>query len=380
MTEVAIVGIGIHPFGRHDGVSGMEQGAHAVRAACKDAGIEWKDVQFAFGGSAAAGAADTMVSMLGLTGLQFINVANGCATGGSALFSAYNTIRSGAFDLGIAIGFDKHERGAFRVEASGKGVDWYGGSGLALTTQFFGMKINRYMEQYGITQRTLARVAAKAFRNGALNENAWRRKPLSEDEILASPMLSYPLTQYMFCNPGEGGVALLLARADQAHKYTKKPVFLKAAVVRSRRFGSFEVLAPSLALDWSAGPTVDASKAAFEIAGLGPKDVQVAQLQDTESGAEVMHMAENGFCEHGEQEHMLAKGETEIGGRLPVNTDGGCLANGEPIGASGLRQVYDIVVQLRGDAGKRQVPNNPRVGYTHVYGAPGISGVNILTR
>jgi acetyl-CoA acetyltransferase len=380
MTDVAIVGIGIHPFGRHDGVSGMEQGAHAVRAACKDASIEWKDVQFAFGGSAAAGAADTMVSMLGLTGLQFINVANGCATGGSALFSAYNTIRSGAFDLGIAIGFDKHERGAFRVESGGKGVDWYGGSGLALTTQFFGMKINRYMEQYGVTQRTLARVAAKAFRNGALNENAWRRKPLSEDEILASPMLSYPLTQYMFCNPGEGGVALLLARADQAHKYTKKPVFLKAAVVRSRRFGSFEVLAPSLALDWSAGPTVDASKAAFEIAGLGPKDVQVAQLQDTESGAEVMHMAENGFCEHGEQEHMLAKGETEIGGRLPVNTDGGCLANGEPIGASGLRQVYDIVVQLRGDAGKRQVPNAPRVGYTHVYGAPGISGVNILTR
>jgi acetyl-CoA acetyltransferase len=223
-------------------------------------------------------------------------------------------------------------------------------------------------------------VAAKAFRNGALNENAWRRKPLSEEEILASPMLSYPLTQFMFCNPGEGGVALLLARGDQAQKYTKKPVFLKAAVVRSRRFGSFEVLAPSLALDWSAGPTVDASRAAFEMAGLGPKDVHVAQLQDTESGAEIMHMAENGFCEHGEQEQMLARGETEIGGRLPVNTDGGCLANGEPIGASGLRQVYDIVVQLRGDAGKRQVPNDPRVGYTHVYGAPGISGVNILTR
>jgi acetyl-CoA acetyltransferase len=380
MTEVAIVGVGIHPFGRHDGVSGMEQGAHAVRAACKDASIEWKDVQFAFGGSAAAGAADTMVSQLGLTGLQFINVANGCATGGSALFSAYNTIRSGAFDLGIAIGFDKHERGAFRIESGGKGVDWYGGSGMALTTQFFGMKINRYMEQYGISQRSLARVAAKAFRNGALNENAWRRKPLSEEEILASPMLSYPLTQFMFCNPGEGGVALLLARGDQAHKYTKKPVFLKAAVVRSRRFGSFEVLAPSLALEWSAGPTVDASKTAFEIAGIGPKEVNVAQLQDTETGAEIMHMAENGFCEHGEQEQMLAKGETEIAGRLPVNTDGGCLANGEPIGASGLRQVYDIVVQLRGDAGKRQVPNNPRVGYTHVYGAPGISGVNILSR
>ena len=155
---------------------------------------------------------------------------------------------------------------------------------------------------------------------------------------------------------------------------------LNSAVVRSRRFGSFEVLAPSLALEHSAGPTVDASKAAFEMAGIGPEDIDLAQLQDTESGAEVMHMAENGFCEHGEQESMLEKGETKIEGRFPVNTDGGCLANGEPVGASGLRQVYENVLQLRGDAGKRQVPNDPKVAYTHVYGAPGISGVTILSR
>ena len=380
MSDVAIVGIGMHPFGRHEGVTGMEQGAAAVRAACKDAGVEWKDIQFAFGGSMAAGAPDTMVSQLGLTGIQFINVMNGCATGGSALFSAYNSIMSGAFDLGIAVGFDKHERGAFRIESKASGGrDWYGGSGMALTTQFFGMKINRYMDLYGITQKSLAKVASKAFRNGSMNPNAWRRQPFTDDEVLQSQMLSYPLTQYMFCSPGEGGVALILARADQAHKYTKNPVYLKAAIVRSRRFGSFEVLAPSLSIEHSAGPTIDASKAAFEMAGIGPDDVDVAQLQDTESGAEVMHMAENGFCEHGEQEHMLANGETEIGGRFPVNTDGGCLANGEPVGASGLRQVYEIVLQLRGGAGERQVPNNPKVGYTHVYGAPGISGVNILT-
>jgi acetyl-CoA acetyltransferase len=378
--EIAIVGIGMHPFGRHEGVSGMEQGVQAVRAACKDADVDWQDIEFAFGGSMAAGAPDTMVSQLGLTGLQFINVMNGCATGGSALFSAYNTIKSGAFDLGIAIGFDKHERGAFRIPSGSRGRDWYGGSGMALTTQFFGMKINRYMEEHNISQRSLARVAAKAFRNGEMNENAWRRKPISEDEVLSSLMLSYPLTQYMFCSPGEGGVALILARADQAHKYTDKPVFLKAAVVKSRRFGSFEVLAPSLALEWSAGPTVDASKRAFEVAGIGPEDVDLAQLQDTESGAEIMHMAENGFCEHGEQESMLEKGETEINGRFPVNTDGGCLANGEPVGASGLRQVYENVLQLRGDAGRRQVPGDPKVAYTHVYGAPGISGVNILSR
>jgi acetyl-CoA acetyltransferase len=380
-TKVAIVGIGMHEFGRHDGVSGMDQGVVAVQRACADAGVQWADLQFAFGGSHSAGAADTMVSRLGLTGLQFINVMNGCATGGSALFSAYNSIRSGMFDVGMAVGFDKHERGAFKVDTKGSGLgDWYGSSGLALTTQFFGMKINRYMHEYGISQGTLAKVAEKAFRNGSNNPMAWRRKPLSEGEILESPMLSYPLTQYMFCSPGEGGVAIILANADVAHQYTDTPIYLEAAVVRSRRFGSFEVLAPSLALEHNAGPTVDASAAAFEMAGIGPDDVDVAQLQDTESGAEVMHMAENGFCDHGDQEQLIQEGATEIGGRLPVNTDGGCLANGEPIGASGLRQVYENVLQLRGDAGVRQVPDDPRVAYTHVYGAPGISGVTILAR
>ena len=381
MVDVAIVGIGMHAFGRHEGVTGMEQGAVAVRRAVANAGVEWKDMQFAFGGSRAAGDPDRMVSMLGLTGLQFINVTNGCATGGSALFSAYNTIQSGIYDLGIAIGFDKHPRGAFSPtgpEISGR--NWYGGSGMAMTTQFFAMKINQYMQNHNITNDSLARVAAKAFRNGSKNPMAWRRKALTEDEILQSPMLSYPLTQYMFCNPGEGGVALVLCRADLAHKYTKTPVFLNAAVIRSRRFGSFEVTAPSLALEQGDGPTMDASKAAFEMAGVGPEDIDVAQLQDTETGAEIMHMAENGFCEHGEQEAMLANGDTEIGGRFPVNTDGGCLANGEPIGASGLRQVYENVLQLRGDAGERQVPDDPKVAYTHVYGSPGISGVTILSK
>ena len=191
--DVAIVGIGMHAFGRTEGVSGMDQGVIAVRRACADAGVAWGDMQFAVGGSAAAGAADTMVSKLGLTGLQFINVANGCATGGSALFTAYNSIKSGMFDLGIAIGFDKHERGAFRVDTKASGLgDWYGASGLALTTQFFGMKINRYMHQYGISQQALAKVSSKAMRNGALNPMAWRRKPVSEDEVLESTMLSYP--------------------------------------------------------------------------------------------------------------------------------------------------------------------------------------------
>jgi acetyl-CoA acetyltransferase len=116
------------------------------------------------------------------------------------------------------------------------------------------------------------------------------------------------------------------------------------------------------------------------MAGVGPGDVDVAQIQDTESGAEIMHMAENGFCAHGEQERLLSEGATRIGGKLPVNTDGGCLACGEPIGASGLRQVFENVVQLRGDGGGRQVPGDPKIAYSQVYGAPGVSAVAIIGR
>jgi acetyl-CoA acetyltransferase len=383
MTDpaVAIVGIGMHPFGRHEGVSGRAQGAYAVRAALADAGVGWTDIRFAFGGSQSAGDADTLVSDLGLTGLPFINVANGCATGGSALTMADSAIRAGAYDLGLAVGFDKHPRGAFNADPESMGLgSWYGETGLMLTTQFFAMKIQRYMHDHDISASTLAKVAKKAFENGSLNPNAWRRKPLSEEEIASSAMISHPLTQYMFCSPGEGAVALVLCRGDRARRYTDRPVFLRAATLRSRRFGSFEVFSPWLSLERGDSPTVDASRAAYEQAGLGPHDIDIAQIQDTESGAEVMHMAENGLCQHGEQERLIRAGDTEIGGKLPINTDGGCLANGEPIGASGLRQVFENVLQLRGDAGPRQVPDRPKTAFTHVYGAPGISACTVLTR
>ena len=139
------------------------------------------------------------------------------------------------------------------------------------------------------------------------------------------------------------------------------------------------MFAPWLSVERGHSPTVDAAAACFEQAGVAPSDVDVAQLQDSESGAEIMHMAETGLCADGEQEAMIAAGETEIAGRLPVNTDGGLIANGEPIGASGMRQVHEIVVQLRGDAGDRQVPRPPSVGFTQVYGAPGVSCCTLLT-
>lgn len=381
MTDVAIVGAGIHPFGRTEGMSGRQQGAFAARAALADAGIGWSDMQFAFGGSDSAGNADALVADLGLTGIEFVNVSNGCATGGSALAMADRAIRSGAYDVGMAIGFDKHPPGAFNADPAQYGIGaWYGETGMMLTTQFFGMKIQRYLHDHDIDPMVLSLIAAKAYRNGSLNPNAWRRTPISPAEIADSTMVSDPLTKYMFCSPAEGAVALVLCRADIAHRYTSTPVILRSCVMRSRHYGTFEVFSPSLAPERAEGPTTHAARAAFEQAGVEPSDVQVAQIQDTESGAELMHMAETGLCAHGDQLKLIMEGDTEIGGRLPINTDGGCLANGEPIGASGLRQVHENVLQLRGAAGDRQVPGNPTLAFTHVYGAPGISACTVLSR
>lgn len=381
MSAVHIVGAGIHPFGRTEGRSGRDQGVFAVRQALDDAGLEWADVQCAYGGSSAAGSADIMVGELGLTGLPFINVANGCATGGSALAAARNAVASGEVDVALAVGFDKHPRGAFNAQPSDWGLpEWYGEVGLMLTTQFFALKIQRYRHEHGISRETLGRVAEKAFRNGARAEHAWRRTPMDLDTILNSPTVNDPLTKYMFCSPAEGGAALILASEKKARELGASSVRIASVAMRTRPEGSFEVFAPSISVRRGGKPTELASRAAYEAAGIGPADVDVAQLQDTESGAEIMHMAENGFCADGEQEAWIAEGRTEIGGRLPVNTDGGCLACGEPIGASGLRQVYENVVQLRGAAGARQVPGDPKVAYSHVYGAPGLSAVAILER
>ena len=378
MTDVHIVGAGIHPFGRTEGMTGLDQGVFAVREALSDAGVDWADMQFAFGGSSAAGSADAMLPRMGLTGVQFINVSNGCATGGSSLLSGYWAIKSGEFDLGVVVGFDKHPRGAFNPTPESAGLPkWYGDIGLMLTTQFFANKITRYMGLHGISRETLALVAEKAFENGARTPHSWRKQPVDADTILNAQMVSDPLTKFMFCSPAEGGAALVLASDRRMRELGLSGPRIRGAAVRTRVNGSFEVFSPSLEVERGPSPTVLASQAAFAMAGVGPDAIDVAQIQDTESGAEVMHMAENGLCADGEQERLIRDGETRLGGRLPVNTDGGCLACGEPIGASGLRQVYENVQQLRGRAEGRQV-EGARLAYSQVYGAPGLSAVAIL--
>ena len=381
MSDVWIVGAGIHRFGRTDGMSGLDMGVFAVRAALADAGLDWTDMQFAYGGSDASGNADTMISRLGLTGIPFINVKNGCATGGSALTAASSAIASGEYELGLAVGFDKHPRGAFDPRPADWGLpEWYGQAGFMLTTQFFALKLTRYMAEHGIGRTTLGSVAEKSFANGSVCDHAWRREEVALQTILDAPMVSDPLTKYMFCSPAEGAVALVLANGAKARQIGAKLVQLAAVAMRTRPAGSFEVFSPSIDIARGGSASRVASRAAYEAAGLGPEDIDIAQLQDTEVGAEIMHMAENGFCNDGEQEAWLAEGRTRRDGALPVNTDGGCIACGEPIGASGLRQVYENVMQLRGDAGARQVPGPLRTAYSHVYGAPGVSAVTITVR
>ncbi len=379
--DVAIVGLGIHPFGRHEGVSGLEMAAIAARRALADAGLRWEQIDFAAGGSDAGGQRRHHRSPRSASPASRSSTSRTAARP-AARRSPRRTRCSppGAAETALVVGFDKHPPGAFNPLPEEWGIgSWYGETGLMLTTQFFAMKIQRYMAEHAISESTLAKVASKAFENGSRNPNAWRRRPLSEEEVLASKPVNPPLRQFMFCSPGEGAVALVLARGPKIAELARTPVYLRSVAFRTRRFGSFEVFSPSIPIESAPSPTTEAAAAAFEQAGIGPEDVDVAQLQDTESGAEVMHLAETGLCEHGEQEALIQGGATRIDGRLPVNTDGGCLANGEPIGASGLRQVHEVVLQLRGEAGDRQVAGPCRVGFTQVYGAPGVSACTVLS-
>ncbi|WP_026060977.1 thiolase family protein [Rhodococcus rhodochrous] len=381
MNDVAIIGVGLHPFGRFGAKSAIEMAADAIQLALEDSGVAWKDIQFGIGGSYEVDNTDAVTRLVGLTGIPFTNVFNACATSASAIEQTADGIRSGKYDIGIAVGTDKHPRGAFTADPAMLGLPaWYAENGQFVTTKFFGMKANRYAIDHNISHETLARVAAKNYRNGGLNPKAFRRTEFGIEEILSSPMLNYPLTAKMFCAPDEGAAAVIMCRGDLVSKYTaNKPVYLRSTAIRTRTYGAYEVHATWASVEEDVSPTVYAAKAAYEAAGIGPEDVDLAQLQDTDAGAEVIHMAETGLCADGDQEKLIAEGATEIGGSLPVNTDGGLIANGEPIGASGIRQVHELVLQLRGQAGERQVPGEPKVGLAQVYGAPGTAAASILS-
>jgi acetyl-CoA acetyltransferase len=261
--DVCIVGAGMHAFGRHQ-VSGLDMAEHALVEALKDAHVRWADIDFAVGGSNVSGKPDSLVTRLGLTGIPFTTVKNGCATGGVALATAVSALQSRRADLVAVVGFDKHERGAFAADPAAYGLgQWYAETGMMVTTQYFAMKTRRYQHEHGVSDRTLARIAARAFRNGEAHPLAWRRTALTEDEVLAAAPVNEPLTQYMFCQPSQGAVALVLARGDRAADLCERPVRVAAVTQRTRRFGSFEVFSPWLSPQPTSSPSIDAAAAAF---------------------------------------------------------------------------------------------------------------------
>ena len=246
--DVAIVGVGLHPFGRFGETTGIEMGAIAIRRALADAGVEWRDIQFAFAGSYEVDNPDAVVALLGLTGIPFTDVYNGCATAASALTLAANTIRLGDHDLGIAVGMDKHLPGAFSADPRLYACpSWYGELGQFVTTKFFGMKINKYMHDHGISHATLAKVAAKNYRNGALNPNAFRRKPLSEEEILGVADAQLPAHAVHVLQPrrrrGRGRAVPGRARAP-LHRHADLPARDDGAHAAARRVRGAQPVAP----------------------------------------------------------------------------------------------------------------------------------------
>lgn len=377
-TAAYVVGAARTVFGRFDGED-LDLAEQAVRGALADCDLAWTDVEFAVGGTNGETKPDNLVARLGLTGLPFVTVRNGCATGGVSLMTARNGLLTEGSQIACVVGYDNHARGAFNASPARYGIgDWYGATGMMVTTSYFALKIQRYLHDHGLDPRVLGHASEKAFDYGAAHPYAWRRKPVSVDEAMNADMINDPLTRFMFCAPDAGAVALVLARGPRAFDLCDRPIRLASVALRGRRPGSFEVFSPWLTPGERTSPSVAAAEAAFAGAGIGPGDVQVAQLQDTDSGAEVMHLAETGLVAHGEQMDAYVSGALRIDGRLPVNTDGGLLANGEPVGASGLRQVHEVVRQLQGRADGQQVPGRPRVGFTHVYGAPGISACTVL--
>jgi acetyl-CoA acetyltransferase len=374
-TRVEIAGVGIHPFGRFDGVTNTDMGVHAVRAALAEAGDP--PFQAAFCGTAYGGVASghKVLGALARTGMPIVDVEAGCASGGAALQLAAGAIRAGQYDCVLVFGVEKMPKGIIR---SSFFEPWREEGGLASTPAYFALRAQRLLREAGLTKEHLADVVVKNRAHGVDNPNAMFRKPVTRAEVLASRIVCEPLHLWMLCSPNEGAAAIVLSRADGAGD----AVTLASARLRSHLPGSvLGEATPLSGIDDTdiTPPSTLAAHDAYEEAGIAPADVHVVECQDTDAARELLAYQELGLCAPGEQAQLLADGATTIGGRLPVNASGGLLSKGEPLGASALGQVIELVHQLRGEAGPRQVAG-ARVGLAHTVGRGANACCVIVTR
>ncbi len=374
MSAVRITGVGMHPFGRFDGVTATQMGVVAVRAALDEAGVGARDVQAAFCGTAYGGVASghRVLGALAGTGIPIYDVEAGCASGGAALQLAADSIASGKYDRVLAFGVEKMPKGIIR---SSFFAPWQEAAGLTPAPAYFALRAQRVLADTGMTVEHLAQVVVKNRRHGVDNPDAMFRKPVTVDEVLSARMICPPLTLFMLCSPNEGAAAVVLERDGTGPT-------VAGISLRSHLPGN--VLgedSPLCGIDDRSitPPTTLAADDVYVQAGLGPDDVDVVECQDTDAARELLAWAELGLCPAGDQAGILASGAAMIGGRLPINPSGGLLSKGEPLGASALGQVVELVRQLRGTAGARQV-EGARVGLAHVIGRGANACVTMLVQ
>jgi benzoylsuccinyl-CoA thiolase BbsB subunit len=366
MNGVSVIGIGMIPFGKYPDKNIADLGWPAVKAAIKDAGIEGKRIEAVYSGTARGGAmvGQRIMGRLGLAGLPIVNVENACSSSSSALRQAVIAVGSGAYDVVLVIGVEKLTKfggGTLPLDED----DWEVRLGLSMPA-LYAMRAQRYMHDYGVSVQDIAAVSVKNRRNGALNPDAQMRKEVTIDEVLSSRMIADPFTLLQCCPTGDGAAAIILASSAVAKQFRRNAIEIRGSHLTSGRFmsGFRDMTSPEI--------TVRGAHEAFEEAGLGPNDIDVAEVHDAFSIAELLYYEAFGFCPRGEGAALLKSGATAIGGRIPINPSGGLIAKGHPVGATGAAQVVEIVRQLRREAGPRQV-EGAKVGMTHATGG-GISG------
>ena len=372
MREVVILGVGLHPFGRFPEKSIEDLGRTAVANALEEANVPFKDIQAAYVGHVyqAMGTGHKVVTEFGMTGIPIINQEVACTSSTQGLMRAAYEIASGLYDVVLAVGVEKMQRGLLAGTTQAGSFEEV--MGFAVMPATYAMKSRKHMQLYGTTMEQLAICSVKEHKNGVLNPNAQYRKECTVEEVLNSRMIADPITLLMCSPTSDGASAAVICAKDKAAKYvSKRPITIAGCSASSGKYHKGE--------DSEFSAMADVGDLAYEKAGIGPQEVDVAQIHDAFSPAEIFTPEALGFVPEGEGGPWIERGEMDIGGKIPINTDGGLVSRGHPVGATGLAQIAEIVCQLRGEAGARQVPNDPKVGLCHNAGIGGMM-VTILKR
>ena len=371
MRDVAVIGVGMTNFGKFLDTPIKELGRMATWDAIKDAGISPKDIQIAYVGNACLGIITGQCSVIGqiilkevgIRGIPITNVENACASGSTAFREAWMAVASGMYDIALAVGAEKLYAGdtqlSTRALAGATEVEYEANLGLTMPGHW-ALRAKRFMEKYGTTREQFAKVSVKNHKNGCLNPRSQYKKECTVEEVLNSRMIADPLT-ILSCNPlGDGAAAAILMSREVASKYTSKPVWVAGSALTSGYYDLDREIARNQ-LEEVAGPEF------YEMAGIGPEDLDLAEVHDCFTIAEFMRVEGLGLVPEGEYGKWVDEGWSEIGGRLPVNPSGGLLAKGHPVGATGVAQIAEVVWHLRGEAGNRQIPG-AKVGLAYCSG------------